>query len=98
MPLSHSPTAARPGSAGTKLSRTTFSFAGGNWGWVAPFEKTREARFRLRLALCKAAIAGVNAIRAIVPRARMVHVNPLVQAVAPRDRSDLTEATRHETY
>lgn len=77
---------------------TFFSFCGGEWGWVAPYRKTRAERFQFRVALCKAAIAGVNAIRSVIPDARMVHIDPLVQVVAPRDRPDLTEAAHHETY
>ncbi|MBD2153419.1 b-glycosidase [Leptolyngbya sp. FACHB-16] len=77
---------------------TFFSFCGGEWGWTAPYKKTREDRFRFRLALCRAAIAGVNAIRAVIPDARMIHIDPLVQVVAPRDRPDLVEAAHHETY
>jgi hypothetical protein len=42
---------------------TFFSFCGGEWGWVAPYKKTKEERFSFRLQLCKAAIAGVKAIR-----------------------------------
>lgn len=77
---------------------TFFSFIGGEWGWVAPYRNTKEDRFKLRLALCKAAIAGVKAIREIEPEARMIHIDPLVQVVAPRDRPDLEEAAHHETY
>lgn len=77
---------------------TFFSFAGGEWGWIAPFKKTKEDRFRLRLALCKAAIAGAKAIREVDPEARMVHIDPLVQVVAPLDRPDLIPAAYHETY
>ena len=77
---------------------TFFSFSGGEWGWVAPYKTTKEDRFRFRLALCKAAIAGVKAIREVEPQARMVHIDPLVQVVAPRDRPDLVEAADHETY
>jgi beta-glucosidase/6-phospho-beta-glucosidase/beta-galactosidase len=77
---------------------TFFSFCGGEWGWVAPYKTSREDRFRLRLALCAAAIAGVKAIREIEPSARMVHIDPLVQVVAPRDRPDQIEAANHETY
>jgi beta-glucosidase/6-phospho-beta-glucosidase/beta-galactosidase len=77
---------------------TFFSFCGGEWGWVAPYRTTRQDRSRLRLALCKAAIAGVKAIREVDPEARMVHIDPLVQVVAPRDRPDLIEAAHHETY
>jgi beta-glucosidase/6-phospho-beta-glucosidase/beta-galactosidase len=77
---------------------TFFSFCGGEWGWVAPYRKTRQDRLRLRVALCKAAIAAVKAIRAVRPDARMVHVDPLVQVVAPADRPDLKEAAWHETW
>jgi beta-glucosidase/6-phospho-beta-glucosidase/beta-galactosidase len=77
---------------------TYFSFIGGEWGWVAPYKNSKEDRYRLRLALCKAAIAGVKAIRSVAPDARMVHIDPLVQVVAPKDRPDLQEAARHETY
>ncbi|HYP02785.1 MAG TPA: family 1 glycosylhydrolase [Pyrinomonadaceae bacterium] len=77
---------------------TFFSFCGGEWGWVAPYRNTRQDRFSLRLALCKAAIAGVKAIREVEPGARMVHIDPLVQVVAPRDRPDQVEAAYQETY
>ena len=77
---------------------TFFSFCGGEWGWVAPYGKDRETRERLRVALCRAAIAGVRAIREVLPDARMIHVDPLVQVVAPADRPDLKEAAEHETF
>lgn len=77
---------------------TFFAFIGGEWGWVAPYRKTKEDRLQLRLQLCKAAIAGVNAIREVLPDARMVHMDPLVQVVAPRNRPDLEAAAWHETY
>jgi beta-glucosidase/6-phospho-beta-glucosidase/beta-galactosidase len=77
---------------------TYFAFMGGEWGWIAPYRNSREDRYAFRLALCRAAIAGVRALRAVVPEARMVHIDPLVQVVAPRDRPDLEEAARHETY
>jgi beta-glucosidase/6-phospho-beta-glucosidase/beta-galactosidase len=77
---------------------TYFAFIGGEWGWVAPFQTTREDRHRLRVALCQAAIAGVNAIREVIPDARMVHIDPLVNVVAPRNRPDLIHPAHHETY
>ena len=77
---------------------TFFSFCGGEWGWAAPYRKTKEDRFQLRRSLCRAAIAGVKAIREVDPEARMVNIDPLVQVVAPRDRPDLKEAAHHETY
>ena len=76
---------------------TFFSFCGGEWGWVAPYRNSREDRMRLRVALCRAAIAGARAIREVDPKARMVHMDPLVHVVAPRDRPDQIEAARHET-
>ena len=81
----------------TPINEITFwGFAGGEWGWMAPFGRDRATRMRLRLALCEAAIAGVHAIRAVVPDARMVHVEPLIQVVAPPDRPDLADEAHHE--
>lgn len=77
---------------------TFFSFAGGEWGWVAPHRNTRDDRFALRKNLCKAAIAGVKAIREVIPDARMIHIDPLVQVVAPVDRPDQEQAAWNETY
>lgn len=77
---------------------TFFAFSGGEWGWIAPYRKTRADREALRLALCKASIAGVKAIRDILPESRMVHVDPLVQVVAPPDRPDLIDEAAHETH
>ncbi len=76
---------------------TFFSFCGGEWGWVAPFCKTRDQREKLREALCGAAIAGVKALREVLPDARMVHVDPIVQVIAPPERPDLIEAAANET-
>lgn len=76
---------------------TFFSFCAGEWGWAAPYKRSREDRMRLRLALCRAAIAGVKAIREVDSGARMVHIDPLVRVVAPRDRPDLIAAAHHET-
>ncbi|WP_292044404.1 b-glycosidase [Massilia sp. UBA6681] len=77
---------------------TFFSFCAGEWGWAAPYRCSREDRARLLEALCRAAIAGVKAIRDVNPQARMVHIDPLVRVVAPRDRPDQEEAARYETH
>ncbi len=76
---------------------TFFSYCAGEWGWAAPYRCSRDDRMRLRVALCRAAIAGVKAIREVDSSARMVHIDPLVRVVAPRDRPDQVEAARHET-
>jgi beta-glucosidase/6-phospho-beta-glucosidase/beta-galactosidase len=82
----------------TPINEITFySFCAGEWAWAAPYRCSRDDRMRLRLALCKAAIAGVKAIRQVDPESRMVHIDPLVRVVAPRDRPDQIEAARHET-
>ena len=81
----------------TPINEITFwGFAGGEWGWAAPFGKDKETRHRFRRVLCEAAIAGVRAIREVDPDARMVHVEPLIQVVPPADRPDLAEEAAHE--
>jgi beta-glucosidase/6-phospho-beta-glucosidase/beta-galactosidase len=77
---------------------TFFAFMGGEWAWTAPFRKSDEDRQRLRLALCRADIAAVKAIREVDSEARMVHIDPLILVVAPRDRPDLKDEAEHETY
>jgi hypothetical protein len=77
---------------------TFFGYMAGNWAWAAPFGKDRETRRRLTLAMSAADIAGVKAIREVVPEARMVHIDPLVWVVPPLDRPDLAEAARIESY
>jgi beta-glucosidase/6-phospho-beta-glucosidase/beta-galactosidase len=77
---------------------TYFSIAGGEWGLFAPFGKQTRGRDPLRLALCRAAIAGIDAIREVDSGSRMVAMDPLVNVVAPRDRPDLREAADRETY
>ena len=77
---------------------TFFGYMAGEWGWAAPFGKDRETRRRLTLAMAAADIAAVKAIREIVPDARMVHIDPLIWVVPPRDRPDLAEAARIESH
>ena len=48
--------------------------------------------------LARADIAAVKAIRQDIPDARMVHIDPLIWVVPPRDRPDLAEAARRESY
>jgi hypothetical protein len=47
--------------------------------------------------MARADIAAVKAIRDVMPGARMVHIDPLINVVAPPDRPDLIPAARHET-
>jgi beta-glucosidase/6-phospho-beta-glucosidase/beta-galactosidase len=83
----------------TPINEITFyGFMGGEWGWAAPFHKTEQDRQDLRLSLCRADIAGVRAVRAVDPRARMVHIDPLILVVPPSDRPDLVDDAQRETY
>jgi beta-glucosidase/6-phospho-beta-glucosidase/beta-galactosidase len=81
----------------TPINEITFwGFSGGEWGWAAPFGKDRATRLRFRRVLCEAAIAGVRAIREVDPAARMIHVEPLIHVVPPKDRPDLADEAAHE--
>jgi len=77
---------------------TFFAFCGGAWGWAAPYLTGTENRDALRLALCRAAIHGVQAIRSVCPEARMIHVDPLIYVVPPEDRPDLHDEAWRETF
>jgi beta-glucosidase/6-phospho-beta-glucosidase/beta-galactosidase len=81
----------------TPINEITFwGFCGGEWGWTAPFGTEKGTRFKLRHVLCEAAIAGVRAIREVDPESRMVHVEPLIQVVPPKDRPDLADEAENE--
>ena len=73
---------------------TFFSAAASDLEWMAPFAKGREVE--LKRALAAMAIAGAKAIREVEPKARMVHVDPIVHAVPPPDRPDLADEARDE--
>jgi hypothetical protein len=70
---------------------------GGEWAWCAPFGKTARAA-ALHAGAARADIAAVKAIREDFPDARMVHIDPLIWVVPPRDRPDLAEAAHRESY
>jgi len=69
----------------------------GDQGRMHPFGKGRGAE--LKRQLVRAAIAGCDAIWAVEPRARIVHVDPLIHIVPPLRRHDLAShaATRRES-
>jgi beta-glucosidase/6-phospho-beta-glucosidase/beta-galactosidase len=83
----------------TPVNEPTFwGYMGGEWAWCAPFGKTADERRRFTLALARADIAAVKAIRADFPDARMVHIDPLIWVVPPSDRPDLAEEAHRESY
>jgi glycosyltransferase involved in cell wall biosynthesis/beta-glucosidase/6-phospho-beta-glucosidase/beta-galactosidase len=50
---------------------------------------TEGAGFPLKRRLARAALRAMDVLRAIDPRARFMHVEPLIHVVAPPDRPDL---------
>jgi hypothetical protein len=58
-----------------------FAWAGGEVGRFAPHCRGRGSE--LKVALVRAAIAGINAIHDAVPAARIVNVDPLCRVVPP---------------
>lgn len=66
-----------------------FSWAGGHVGRFAPHCIGKGVE--LKRALIRAAIQGINAIKAAVPHARIVNVDPLCHVVAPADRPDMAK-------
>lgn len=58
-----------------------FAWAAGEVGRFAPHATGRGPE--LKRQLCRAAIAGIDAIRAVSPEARIVNVDPVCRVVAP---------------
>lgn len=69
------------------------AWAGGDAAVFAPYARGRAGE--LKRNLVRAAIAGIDAIRGVDPRARIVNVDPIVRVVAPRDRPDLQGEADH---
>lgn len=63
-----------------------FSWAGGAAGRFSPYLYDRGPE--LKVALVRAAIAGIDAIRAVLPGARIVNADPLCRVVPPLDHRD----------
>jgi beta-glucosidase/6-phospho-beta-glucosidase/beta-galactosidase len=83
----------------TPMNEPTFwGYMGGEWAWAAPYGRDADYRRRFTTALARADIAAVKAIREDFPDARMVHIDPLIWVVPPRDRPDLAEAAHRECY
>lgn len=65
------------------------AFAAGEKGLFAPHVEGRG--WELKVALCRAAIAGIEALWAACPGARIVNVDPLCRVAASPDRPHQTE-------
>ena len=70
-----------------------FAWAGGEVGLFSPHAQGRG--WELKVSLARAAIQGINAIRAACPYARIINVDPLCWVVAPAGREDLQEEADH---
>jgi hypothetical protein len=74
----------------TPVNEPSFlAFAGGEKGLFAPHLTGRGRD--LKIALCAAAISGIEALWVAAPGCRIVNVDPLCRVVAPPDRPDLEE-------
>lgn len=73
-----------------------FAGAGSDRGWVYPFAKGRYGE--LKRQLLRMDIAAVRAIREVDPAARMVHVDPVVNEVAPAGRPELAKKAHDQTW
>jgi beta-glucosidase/6-phospho-beta-glucosidase/beta-galactosidase len=74
----------------TPINEISFlSWAAGHVGYIHPFgvERGRE----LKRQLIRAAIAGIEAIRQVNPKARIVQVEPLIHVVPPKGHPELAE-------
>ena len=72
-----------------------FAWAAGEVGWFLPYGHGRGPE--LKRQLIRAAIAGIEAIRAVDRRARIVTVEPLIHVVPPRGEPDRHGAAAYRT-
>ena len=63
-----------------------WSWAGGDHGRMSPCAFGRG--FELKHQLVRAAVAGMHAVRDVDPRARFVHVDPVINVMARPDRPE----------
>ncbi|MDB6110448.1 MAG: hypothetical protein JWR69_2198 [Pedosphaera sp.] len=78
----------------TPVNEPSFmAWAAGDKGRFAPH--CRGKANDLKIALALAGIRGIDAIRSVIPEARMVNVDPVCQVVPPADRPDLAGAAEH---
>lgn len=77
----------------TPINEISFlAWAIGTRGIIQPIAFGRG--WEAKCQLVRAAIAGMEAIWDVDPRARFAHVDPILNVVPPRDRPDLLEAAR----
>ncbi|MFO1067861.1 MAG: beta-glucosidase [Geminicoccaceae bacterium] len=72
-----------------------WAWAGGTVGKIAPGVRRRGSELKRQLVRC--AIAAIEAIRAVDPRARFLHAEPLIHIRAASTRSDHLTLARRQT-
>ena len=76
----------------TPINEISFlAWAAGDVGYIHPCRRGRGPE--LKRQLVRAAVAGIEAIWAVDPRARIAHVDPVIHVVAPRGRPELARAS-----
>jgi beta-glucosidase/6-phospho-beta-glucosidase/beta-galactosidase len=70
-----------------------FSWAAGDVGRFAPHAVGRG--FDLKVSLVRAAIRGIDAIRSVIPAARIVNVDPLCHVVVPEGQPEHAEGVAY---
>src|SRR6185312_4258453 len=66
------------------------AWAAGEKGYIFPYALGRGHEIKQQLV--RAAIAGMEAIWEVDPRARMLHVDPLIHVIPPLGRPELARA------
>lgn len=69
-----------------------YSWAAGHAGLFAPHWCDRG--YELKVQVARACIEGINAIRSVLPEARIVHADPLCRVVPATDEEEDVEAAR----
>jgi beta-glucosidase/6-phospho-beta-glucosidase/beta-galactosidase len=83
----------------TPVNEPTFwGYMAGEWGWCAPFGKSRDERLRFTCMLARADIVACKAIRTEFADARFVHIDPLIWVVPPADHPEWAAAAHREAY
>ena len=74
----------------TPINEISFlAWAAGHVGYIHPFEVKRG--WELKCHLIRAAIAGIESIWQVNPKARIVQVEPLIHVVSPKGQPELAE-------
>lgn len=74
-----------------------FAWAAGEVRWFAPFLTGKG--WELKVALARAALAGIDAVRAADAESRILSIDPIIHAVAPAEAPELAEdAARFTEY